>query len=135
MSEPKYQWVPVEPTHSMISAGMDVPKENELPYSGFLPNAARVARVFRAMLAAAPSPPQDPASHRANEWADAAVNGLQWLRNIRDGVSGVDEAILEMESNVTRCRKLTASPPKDPRDELTWCMEAAKKEGQNGDAG
>lgn len=45
-------------------------------------------------------------AHQANEWADAATNGLQWLRNIRDGISTVDEAIIEMESNIIRIRGL-----------------------------
>ena len=58
MSEPKYKLVPVEPTLQMISAAMCVPKDNKT-YSGFLPNHDYATRVFRAILAAAPSP-QDP---------------------------------------------------------------------------
>lgn len=42
--------------------------------------------------------------HQANEYADMATNGVQWLRNIRDGISTVDEALAEMESNLTRIR-------------------------------
>lgn len=45
--------------------------------------------------------------HVANEWADMACNGLQWLRNIRDGLSTVDDALAEMEANVKRIRALT----------------------------
>jgi len=43
--------------------------------------------------------------HRANEWADAAINGLQWLRNVRDGIANVSEAIEKMENDITHCRK------------------------------
>jgi hypothetical protein len=42
--------------------------------------------------------------HNANEWADAAVNGMQWLRNVRDGISDVGEAVADFESNITYCR-------------------------------
>lgn len=42
--------------------------------------------------------------HEANEWADAACNGVVWLRNIRDGISTPQQALTEMESNLTRIR-------------------------------
>jgi hypothetical protein len=42
--------------------------------------------------------------HEANEWADAACNGVQWLRNIRDGISTPQEALNEMELNIARIR-------------------------------
>lgn len=44
--------------------------------------------------------------HAANEWADMATNGVQWLRNIRAGISTADEALAEMESNLLRVRAL-----------------------------
>lgn len=44
-------------------------------------------------------------SHESNEWADAATNGITWLRNIRDGISTPQEALAEMEQNVARIRK------------------------------
>ncbi|PJK97097.1 hypothetical protein B9Y76_18795 [Stenotrophomonas maltophilia] len=47
--------------------------------------------------------------HIANEWADAATNGVQWLRNIRDGASTVADALACMESNVERIQQL--KPP------------------------
>ena len=48
------------------------------------------------------------AEYRANEWADAATNGLQWLRNIRDGISTPEEAINIMEANIKHCREFDA---------------------------
>lgn len=48
------------------------------------------------------------AQHIGNEFADMACNGVQWLRNIRDGISTVDEALAEMEANLTRIRGLQA---------------------------
>ena len=47
--------------------------------------------------------------HQANEWADTATNGLQWLRNIKDGISTVDEAIVAMESDIKYCRLVAAN--------------------------
>jgi hypothetical protein len=44
--------------------------------------------------------------HIANEWADMATNGIQWLRNIQDGISVPEEALKEMESNLARIRQL-----------------------------
>ncbi len=46
--------------------------------------------------------------HVANEWADAATNGLQWLRNIRDGISTPEDAINRMEDNIRHCREVNA---------------------------
>ena len=42
--------------------------------------------------------------HAANEWADEACNALQWLRNIRDGISTPNEAIADMEEQIAHCR-------------------------------
>ena len=49
------------------------------------------------------------AQHQANEWADTATNGLQWLRNIKDGISTVDEAIAALESDIKYCRLIAAN--------------------------
>lgn len=38
--------------------------------------------------------------HIANEWADVATSGLQWLRNIKGGASTVDAALANMEEIV-----------------------------------
>lgn len=46
------------------------------------------------------------AGHIANEWADAAANGLQYLRNLRDGIGSVEDAIRAMELNVARIQDL-----------------------------
>jgi len=42
--------------------------------------------------------------HAANEWADAATNGLQWVRNIRDGISTPEEAIGALQSDIFHAR-------------------------------
>lgn len=47
-------------------------------------------------------------AHLCNEWADAATNGLQWLKNVRDGASTIDEAIASMISNIEYCRAVRA---------------------------
>lgn len=46
--------------------------------------------------------------HAANEWADAATNGLQWLKNIRDGISTVDEALANLLANLEHCKAVDA---------------------------
>lgn len=48
--------------------------------------------------------------HIANEWADMAANGLQWLRNVRDGVSDPKAAVENMEKNAEHCRQVTDAP-------------------------
>jgi hypothetical protein len=53
---------------------------------------------------------RDQNAHMANEWADMATNGIQWLRNIRDGVSAPAVALAEMEENLTRIRALSPTP-------------------------
>ena len=42
--------------------------------------------------------------HAANEWADAATNGLQWLRNVRDGISTTEEAIKALQSDIAHAQ-------------------------------
>lgn len=62
-------------------------------------------RILVASAAPAPSASPDQAAHRrfmANEWADVATNGLQWLRNIAEGVSKVEDALANMEECVSR---------------------------------
>lgn len=48
--------------------------------------------------------------HSANEWADMAINGLQWLRNIVAGVSDAKTALENMESNLAHCRAVNDAP-------------------------
>ncbi|HGO6078310.1 TPA: hypothetical protein ACK3PA_002723 [Burkholderia cenocepacia] len=57
--------------------------------------------------------------HVANEWADAACNGVQWLKNVRDGISTPADALVEMESNIARIRALANihQPAPSPADE------------------
>lgn len=63
--------------------------------------------------------------HIANEWADAATNGVQWLRNIRDGASTVADALACMESNVERIRQLKPQPVGEPVEATDAMVEAA----------
>lgn len=70
---------------------------------------------LRALYAAAPAPSavgEGNWSHLTNEWADTATSGLQWLRNIRDGISDVAVAVANMDEQVKRCMSLAnTSPP------------------------
>lgn len=47
----------------------------------------------------------DRLEHAANEWADMAVNGLQWLRNIQDGISDPTAAIENLVPQLLHCQK------------------------------
>lgn len=42
--------------------------------------------------------------HEANEWADVATNGLQLLKNVRDGIITIAEAIEDMEVDIINNR-------------------------------
>jgi len=48
--------------------------------------------------------------HYANELADMATNGVQWLRNVQGGISTPDEALAEMEANWRRIKALPCPP-------------------------
>ena len=48
----------------------------------------------------------DRVRHVSNEWADMATNGLQWLRNIAEGISTIEEALPNMESCLRHCREV-----------------------------
>lgn len=48
--------------------------------------------------------------HSANEWADMAANGLQWVRNIADGISDPKVALENLEANLKHCREVNDSP-------------------------
>lgn len=54
--------------------------------------------------------------HLVNEWADMATNGVQWLHNIKDGISTPDEALKEMSENLERILKLIESQRKQNRE-------------------
>ena len=52
--------------------------------------------------------------HVINEWADVAYNGVQWLRNIRDGISTAEEAIENMNTGLAHCQKVTSEAKAKP---------------------
>lgn len=55
------------------------------------------------------------ARHSANEWADMATSGIQWLRNVRDGMSSVEAALENMDECLAHCQEVAAltTPPTD----------------------
>jgi len=67
-------------------------------------------RIAKRVAALKPQPcDQSPAidwRFLANEWADVATNGLQWLRNIKDNVSQPAQALENMENCVEGVMKL-----------------------------
>jgi hypothetical protein len=56
--------------------------------------------------------------HIANEYADAAANGIQWIRNIEKGCSTSETAIAEMQANMKRIRAIAAEA--DTAKDLPW---------------
>jgi hypothetical protein len=44
--------------------------------------------------------------HIANEWADCACNGVQWIKNVRDFPAMAADALAEMQSNYDRIRAM-----------------------------
>ena len=62
--------------------------------------------------------------HVANEWADVATNGYQWLLNIQDGTSKVDDAIENMKDGLQHCRdtydKTAAEQAKVDTERITF---------------
>ncbi len=73
---------------------------------------------------AAPAPNWDALRHSANEWADMATSGLQWLRNIVDGISDPKAALENMESNLVHCRSVNDAP------EVQAAVKAAAPQAQ-----
>jgi len=72
-------------------------------------------------------------SHIANEWADAATNGVQWLRNIRDGASTVTDALACMESNVARIQQMKPQQVGEVQwDALWWLQDAINTMAEGG---
>ncbi|WP_038367787.1 hypothetical protein [Bosea sp. UNC402CLCol] len=74
-------------------------------------------------------------AHEANEWADLASTGFQWLKNIRDGISTVEDAIANMEQGFKHCHEVRAPLASDasPRGEAitarytNWRGETAER--------
>lgn len=60
--------------------------------------------------------------HVANEWADMAINGLQHLRNIAEGISTVPEAIANMERCLKHCQDVrdASVQGKPPASQSQW---------------
>ncbi|QOQ83673.1 hypothetical protein INP81_07300 [Comamonas thiooxydans] len=63
-----------------------------------------------AATPAADAPSMEAMRHCANEWADMATNGLQWLRNIVEGISEPKDALSNMELCLKHCREVNDSP-------------------------
>lgn len=59
--------------------------------------AAEIERLTRQM---------DALNHAANEFADALVNSTQWIKNIRDGVSTPEQALLNLADCTNHCTKV-----------------------------
>ena len=55
--------------------------------------------------------------HAANEWADACINGLQHLKNIRDGISLASAVIPNMEQCIEHCQLVWDAAPKESANE------------------
>ena len=54
-----------------------------------------------------------------NAWADAVICGLQWMQNIRDGISTPGQAIENMELQIAHCVERT--PAITPTHEVAVC--------------
>ncbi|MBU9643737.1 hypothetical protein KTF36_17955 [Burkholderia gladioli] len=83
--------------------------------------AKRAIAELCASQAAAPASPDW--RHIANEWADVATNGIQAVKNVRDGVDTAEEAIARLVADIERCRALPTqaaarSLPDDVQDTL-----------------
>ncbi|WP_244125347.1 hypothetical protein [Burkholderia gladioli] len=78
------------------------------------------AALGRASQAAAPASPDW--RHIANEWADVATNGIQAVKNVRDGVDTADEAIARLKVDIERCRELPSqtAAPADAREPFPY---------------
>ncbi|KGT75840.1 hypothetical protein MA20_32140 [Bradyrhizobium japonicum] len=70
-----------------------------------------IAREVLALLPGEPQASSADTAHALNEWADLGSNALQWLRNIKDGISTADEALAEMKSNYDRVLALSRAQP------------------------
>lgn len=66
--------------------------------------------------------------HRANGWADIATSGLQWLRNVRDGLSTPQTAIENMEALIADLREGRWRAIPDPAIRAEDLVEALSDE-------
>jgi hypothetical protein len=83
--------------------------------------------------------PPAPVQHNTNAWADMAANGLQWVRNIVDGVSDPVVALANLEENLKHCEAAPTPPaapvpegwkhvPIEPTDEMLDAAQAVVKD-------
>jgi hypothetical protein len=117
---------PVQPEHISPKQLLALAQEANLGLD-------KVIEVFR--MAAQPSPVQ----HNTNAWADMAANGLQWVRNIVDGVSDPVVALANLEENLKHCEAAPTPPaapvpegwkhvPIEPTDEMLDAAQAVVKD-------
>lgn len=66
----------------------------------------------------AAQPNWDALRHAANEWADMATNGLQWVRNINDGISTPAVALENLAQCLAHCQKVN--------DAVRWPARATR---------
>lgn len=65
-----------------------------------------LCKAARAALASAPADERAALHHVANEWADMATCAIQWIRNIKNGVSTPEAALENLMSNLTHCQEV-----------------------------
>ena len=96
---------------------------------------AQIVGFAREVMAqAAPvAPALERMRHIANEWADMATSGHQWLRNIIAGVSTPADALANSTLALQHCRKVNDAPatPPDTRKPCT-CDGAGRGPGREG---
>ena len=46
--------------------------------------------------------------HVANEWADMATNGIQYMRNVKEGITTFDKALEGLAGNLEHCLEVAA---------------------------
>lgn len=90
---------------------------------------SRLRKLVAALLAAKESLAKDAEAwkHIANEWADEATNGVQYLRNVRDGISTPEECTRSALENIQRIRALAASASA-PVIHVETALEVAARE-------
>ena len=62
----------------------------------------------------------DTLRHSANEWADMATTGLQWVRNIVDGISDPRYALQNLKECLAHCQQVDNSSPQPAQAPDGW---------------